>query len=40
MSYSLRFDNNKALWQVEISNSPKAELSIEERADFFKSEMF
>lgn len=40
MSYSLKFDNNKVLWQVEISNSPKAELSIEERADFFKSEMF
>lgn len=40
MSYSLKFDNNKALWQVEISNSPKAELSIEERADFFKSELF
>ena len=40
MAYSLRFDNNKALWQVEIANSPKAEMTIEERANFFKSEMF
>lgn len=40
MAYSLWFDNNKALWAVEIMDSPKAELSIEERADFFKSEMF
>ena len=40
MSYSLYFDNNKALWKLEILNSPKAEMTIEERADFFKSEMF
>ena len=40
MKYSLWFDNNKALWNIEIANSPKAEITIEERADFFKSEMF
>ena len=40
VSYSLTFDNNKALWQVEITKSPDAEMSIEERADFFKSDMF
>lgn len=40
MAYSLCFDNNKALWSLEILDSPKAELSIEERADFFKSDIF
>ena len=38
--YVLWFDNNKALWSLEIEDSPKAELEIEERANFFKSEMF
>ena len=33
-------DNSKALWNIEIVDSPKAEMTIEERADFFKSEMF
>lgn len=36
----MSFDNSKQLWQVEIANSPKAELAVEERADFFKSDMF
>ena len=40
MKYSLWFDNNKALWNIEIANSPKAQMTIEERANFFKSEMF
>ena len=40
MEYALSFDNNKALWKVEIFNSPKAEMTIEERANFFKSSMF
>lgn len=40
MAYYLWFDNNKALWGVEILDSPEAEISVEERADFFKSEMF
>ena len=40
MSYSLWFDNNKALWSIEVLDSPKAEMTIEERADFFKSDMF
>lgn len=40
MKYSLWFDNNKGLWDLAISNSPKAELTVEQRAGFFKSEMF
>ena len=40
MAYSLWFDNNKALWGVGVLDSPKAEMTIEERADFFKSDMF
>lgn len=40
IAYVLWFDNNKELWGVQIKDSPKAEMSIEERADFFKSEMF
>ena len=36
--YTLWYDNNKALWGLSIKNSPKAEISIEERADFFKSD--
>ena len=39
-AYTLWFDNNKALWGLEIENSPKAELDIQERADFFKSSLF
>lgn len=34
------FDNNKELWSLEILNSPKAEISVEERANFFKSSIF
>jgi len=40
MSYSLYFDNNKALWKLEILDSPKAEMTVEERGNFFKSDMF
>lgn len=40
VEYSLAFDNNKSLWKLSIANSPKAELDIQERADFFKSQMF
>ena len=39
MAYSLSFDNNKALWQLSISESPKAELDVQQRADFFKAEL-
>lgn len=40
MEYEVKFDNNKSLWSVEIFESPDADMTIEERADFFKSEMF
>ena len=40
MSYMLWFDNNRGLWDVSISNSPKAQLTIEQRGEFFKSEVF
>ena len=40
MKYLLWFDNNRGMWDVKIENSPKAELTIEQRADFFKSETF
>ena len=40
MSYDVWFDNNKQLWNVEIANSPMAEISPEERKDFFASELF
>lgn len=40
MSYVLWFDNNRGLWDVRIMDSPKAELTVEQRADFFKSETF
>lgn len=40
MEYEVKFDNNKSLWSVEIFESPEADMTIEERADFFKSEMF
>lgn len=39
MNYVVKFNNNEAVWQIEIANSPKAEMTIEERADFFKSDM-
>ena len=39
-AYDLWFDNNKELWSLEILNSPKAEISVEERANFFKSSIF
>ena len=37
MAYVVRFDNNNALWDVEIADSPDAELSFEDRNDLFKS---
>lgn len=37
--YVVKFDNNRALWDVEIVDSPGADMSFEEREDFFKSEM-
>ena len=40
MGYSLWFDNNKALWCIEILDSPKAEMTVEDRGDFFKSDIF
>lgn len=40
MAYYIWFDNSKALWGIEIVDSPKAEMTVEERAGFFKSEMF
>lgn len=40
MGYVLWFDNNRGLWDVAIKDSPEAQLTIEQRADFFKSEMF
>lgn len=40
MKYALKFNNNEALWQLDIADSPKAELTIEQRGDFFKSDMF
>ena len=40
MTYHLWFDNNKGLWNTAIENSPNAELTVEQRADFFKSDMF
>ena len=40
MSYHLWFDNNKGLWNVSILGSPKAELTIEQRGQFFNSELF
>ena len=40
MTYLLWFDNNKGLWNTAIENSPNAELTVEQRADFFKSDMF
>jgi hypothetical protein len=39
MPYVVKFDNNRALWDVEIVDSPGADMSFEEREDFFKSEM-
>lgn len=39
-SYTLKFDNNKAMWNVSISNSPEAELTPEQQTTFFKSELF
>ena len=38
--YVLSFDNNKSLWNLHIAHSPKAELNVKERADFFKSKIF
>lgn len=38
--YILSFDNNKSLWSLSIAHSPKAELDVKERSDFFKSKIF
>ena len=40
LSYIVTFDNNKAMWNVVISDSPKAELTAEQQENFFKSELF
>ena len=40
LSYTLKFDNNKGMWNVCITDSPKAELTAEQQSNFFKSEMF
>ena len=40
MTYLLWFDNNKGLWNVSIEGSPDADLTIEQRAAFFKSDVF
>ena len=40
MSYALWFDNNKGLWDVCIVNSPRAEMTPEQKTDFFTSETF
>lgn len=40
LSYDVRFDNNKAMWTVAITNSPKAEITPEQQIAFFKSELF
>lgn len=40
MKYVLYFDNNKGLWNLQLKHSPKATIEVEERANFFKSEMF
>jgi hypothetical protein len=40
MSYIAIFDNNKAMWNVSIEDSPKAELTPEQQQAFFKSELF
>ena len=37
MKYKLWFDNNKTMWKVEIAGSPEAEMTIEQRANFFKA---
>ena len=39
MEYSLWFDNNKALWRLEVLDSPKAEIDSEELSNFFKSSL-
>lgn len=40
LSYTLKFDNNKGMWNVCITDSPKAELTAEQQSNFFKSELF
>lgn len=40
MAYTVWFDNNASLWNVQIADSPKAELDAQERADFFKADLF
>lgn len=40
MSYDVWFDNNKQLWGLQITNSPDAEITVEQRANFFKSDLF
>lgn len=37
MQYKFWFDNNKTMWKVQILDSPNAEMTIEQRAAFFKS---
>lgn len=33
------FDNQKMMWKLEIQDSPNAEVSMEQLADFFKSDL-
>lgn len=37
--YHAFFDNMKGLWKLEITDSPKAELDIQQIGDFFKSDL-
>ena len=40
MDYILFFKNDKALWELDIQNSPDAEIDISDKTNFFKSDMF
>lgn len=40
MKYLCFFDNQKCMWGLQVQDSPKAEISIEDKAAFFKSDMF
>lgn len=40
VEYLVFFNNAKQLWDVEVRNSPEAELTIEERGNLFKSDLF
>ena len=40
MKYLCFFDNQKGMWGLQIQDSPKAEIDLEEKSNFFKSDMF